>query len=217
MRRKPAASRFPLVAPGAALAALAALALLLTAPEALARTMGHTKDEGGEQAYRVTSARYDVPAVALTDQDGRSIQLAEVLGGPEPVAMNFFFASCRTICPVMSSAFSGMIEKLGPEAKSMRVVSISIDPEEDTPDVLRSYARRFSAGPEWTFLTGTQGQIDLVLKAFLADSGGKFNHQPLFFFRSPSGREWLRVDGLPGASELASIARKVERSPQAPD
>ena len=167
-------------------------------------------------SFRVTPVRYEIPTVSLVDQDGKSVPLSRALGGPEPVGLNFFFASCRTICPVMSSAFAGMREKLRKDGASLRLVSISIDPEQDTPEVLRTYAKRFGAGREWTFLTGTQEQIDVVLRSFLAESGGKFNHQPLFFFRDGAADQWLRVDGLAGAGDLASVARRLHLSPRTP-
>jgi len=167
-------------------------------------------------SFRVTPAKYEIPTVSLIDQDGKRVPLAEALGGPEPVGLNFFFASCRTICPVMSSAFAGMREKLGKDGRSLRLVSISIDPDQDTPEVLRSYATRYGAGRGWTFLTGTQEQIDAVLRSFLAESGGKFNHQPLFFFRDGAADQWLRVDGLAGAGDLASVARRLHLTLRSP-
>lgn len=209
MRNKTEHDRQRMVAAAVILGTIAALGSALPTTGASAVPI---KSETNGPSFRVVPARYDIPAVSLKDQDGKASELRDMLGGSEPVALNFFFASCRTICPVMSSAFSEMRQKLGPGARSIRLVSISIDPEQDTPDVLRAYAKRFSAGPGWTFLTGTQDQIDLVLKAFLAESGGKFNHQPLFFFRDPSTDRWLRVDGLAGASDLAGIARRVGRA-----
>ena len=64
------------------------------------------------------------------------------------------------------------------------MVSISIDPEYDTPEALNAYARRFDAGPQWEFLTGSLDDSIAVQKAFDADRGDKMNHAPLTLFRA---------------------------------
>ncbi len=156
-----------------------------------------------------TVTRIDVPEVSLVDQGGRTVSLPEVLDRREPVVVNFFFASCGSICPVMTATLSQMRESLGREGRSVKTVSVTIDPDQDTPDVLKAYAKRFSAGPSWTFLTGEPAAIASIQKAFGAETGGKFNHRALFFFRAARSDTWVRVDGLAGASDLAAEARGV--------
>ncbi len=150
---------------------------------------------------------YQVPDLKLVDQQGQTVSLGELLDERRPVALNFFFASCGSICPVMTATFSRMRKELGHDGEGLRVVSITIDPDQDTPEVLKAYAERFSAGPGWSFLTGDARNILAVQRAFFADSGGKFNHRLLYFFRAAGSKSWVRIEGLANAGDLANEAR----------
>jgi RNA polymerase sigma factor (sigma-70 family) len=187
-------------------ASLAALPLLAIKPSG---ATGATDQPPAPPRFSRVVTRVDVPSVAVVDQDGRTVSLPEVLDSREPVVVNFFFASCGSICPVMTATLSRMREELGRQGRSVKTVSITIDPDQDTSDVLKAYAKRFSAGPGWTFLTGEPAAIASVQKAFGAETGGKFNHRALFFFRAARSDSWVRVEGLAGASDLAAEARGV--------
>lgn len=164
-------------------------------------------DRGEAPRFSRSLASVAVPAVGLVDQEGRNVQLDELLDPRQPVVVNFFFASCGSICPVMTASLSAMREALGREGLDVRTVSITIDPDQDSPEVLKSYARRFSAGPGWSFLTGDAGTVASIQKAFGAETGGKFNHKALYFFHSAGTGPWVRIEGLAGASDLAKEAR----------
>ena len=153
--------------------------------------------------------RYAVPRVTLLDQDGRSVQLRDVLAPDRPVALNFIFTTCTTICPVMSATFAGLRERLGDGDGGLRMISITIDPEHDRPAVLKAYARRFGADPAWSFYTGSPEEVRNVLTAFEALAGDKVEHRPVTLLRSAHGEEWVRLDGLAGAGELAAVLRPL--------
>ena len=161
------------------------------------------------QRYTRTVSEYAIPDVTLVDQAGRKVALNELLGADKPIALNFFFASCGSICPVMTSTFSQMRKELGHDGDGLRVVSVTIDPDQDTPETLRAYAKRFSAGEGWSFLTGDAEKILDVQKAFFADSGGKFNHKLLYFFRAAGSKSWVRVEGLANAADLVGEVRSL--------
>jgi protein SCO1/2 len=141
--------------------------------------------------------RYAAPDVVLVDEDGDPVPLADALAGDGPVAMNFIFTTCTTICPIMSAAFAGLRGEPG-----VRLVSISIDPEHDRPRVLKSYAARFGPAPSWHFYTGTSEDIRTVLAAFDAQTGDKANHRPFSLVRRAGADGWTRLDGLPSARAL---------------
>ncbi|MGD8843139.1 MAG: SCO family protein, partial [Gammaproteobacteria bacterium] len=79
---------------------------------------------------------YSTPSVTLLDQNGQPVPLRELLDGDRPVMLNFIFTSCTAICPTMSATFAGVQTRLGDDAEKVRMVSISIDPEYDTPAAL---------------------------------------------------------------------------------
>lgn len=87
------------------------------------------------------------------------------------------------------------------------MISVSIDPEYDTPDALNAYAKRFKAGPQWEFLTGSLDDSVAVQKAFDADRGDKMNHAPMTLMRATPDSQWIRYEGFARADELAEEAR----------
>lgn len=159
--------------------------------------------------YVRSQHEYSVPEVTLRDQSGRPVPIAELLETPGPLAVNFIFTTCTTICPVMTATFAQVKRELGPEAGRIRLVSITIDPEHDTPAVLADYAKRFGAAPDWSFLTGSPGDVERVLRAFDAWPGSKAGHRPITLLRRGSQDGWVRLEGLGSGAALAEQVRTV--------
>ena len=98
-----------------------------------------------------------VPEFRFTNQDGRTITRADLLG--KVWVVDFFFTRCPGPCPVMSARMAEISKELR-KAKDVRLVSVSIDPTHDTPAVLSQYAARMNADPSrWIFLTGPENEI----------------------------------------------------------
>jgi protein SCO1/2 len=100
-------------------------------------------------------------------------------------------------------------DKLRAEASKVQLVSISIDPEHDTPKVLKAYLKSYKAKPGWDFLTGSRENIERVTNAFNAYSSDKMQHYPLTFVYSPVQDRWFRIDGLVATSELMAEYKKA--------
>jgi len=159
--------------------------------------------------YKVSEESYTVPGLELLDRSGKSVKLQSLLGGDQPVALNFIFTTCTTVCPIMSATFAQMRRDLGSEADRIQLVSITIDPEHDSPKVLAEYAKRYDAPASWHFLTGKPKDIETVRRAFDSWTGTKTNHQPITLLRGKGEEKWIRVDGLASGSSLAKQARTV--------
>jgi len=159
--------------------------------------------------YSIVSQSYDIPSLTLLDENGHEFDLAGTLEGSRPVAVNFIFTTCTTICPVMSATFGKLSRVLGDESGDLLMVSISIDPEYDAVPRLKQYLETFRAPENWTFLTGTREEISTILRAFNALTGSKMNHKPLTFFRVPHSDDWQRVEGLASAGDLAREYRQL--------
>lgn len=114
----------------------------------------------------------------------------------------------------MTATLEAVQNRLGPEAKNVRMVSISIDPEVDTPERLRTYAKEFKTGPQWFFLTGTEADSVAAQKAFDVYWGNKMRHRPVTFLRPAGARTWLRFEGLSSASELMDVLRRDSNAGQ---
>jgi protein SCO1/2 len=146
---------------------------------------------------------YTLPNLTLVDQDGRRVAVSEVLDGAGPVAVNFIFTSCTTVCPVLSATFAALDGKQEGGAP-IRRVSISIDPEHDRPAVLKAYAAQFHAAPGWRFYTGDADDIRKLLAALDVYTGDKSNHRPVTLLREGRASSWVRIDGFTTAAQLVS-------------
>lgn len=196
------------VRPWAALA----LTLLLGACSAPSRPLAvaGTKDAPAASPVLGTDVlACPTPDVWLVDQHGRRQHLPELLGGPRPVVLNFVFTTCTTICPVMTATFSQVSRAMEGDLAQARLVSISLDPEYDTPEVLEAYAERYGAGESWLLLTGDARDVLAVLRAFDALSGSKMNHRPYTYARPAGASEWTRIEGLLSASDLAAELDRI--------
>jgi protein SCO1/2 len=158
--------------------------------------------------YQRSQAAYTIPDITLYDQHGQRVSLPALLSaGDRPVMLNFIFTSCTAICPTMTAIFAKVQAQLGGDAARVQMVSVSIDPEHDTPAELAAYATRFGAGSQWLFLTGSLDDSIAVQKAFDAYRGDKMNHTPLTLFHATPGASWVRYDGFADAADLTSEYR----------
>jgi len=148
------------------------------------------------ERYQRTIEKYTIPDVVLIDQDGNKVRLKKLLEAEQPVAVDFIYATCTTICPILSAGYANLQRKLGTDTTKVNLVSITIDPENDTPALLKEYLGKYQAKPGWEFLTGSRADIDRVMKAFDAYFRDKMDHKPLTFIRSPKDGSWIRLYGL---------------------
>ncbi len=201
-----------------ALGALA-LAALVAAPVVLAEESAgmaaddehahHHHHHEAPAGVQRSEASYALPDVTLIDQDGQRVPLRDLLDTDKPILANFIFTTCTAICPVMSATFAQVQQGLGADKDKVTMVSFSIDPEQDTPAALADYAKRFKAGPEWVFLTGSLEDSIEVQKAFDAYRGDKMNHAPLTLLRASPDAPWVRFDGFASAADLVKETRAM--------
>jgi cytochrome oxidase Cu insertion factor (SCO1/SenC/PrrC family) len=91
---------------------------------------GHEIPPGGVRRSEVS---YAIPDVTLIDQDGQRVGVRDLLSTDKPVLANFIFTTCTAICPAMSATFAQVQQGLAADKGEVLMVSISIDPEQDTP------------------------------------------------------------------------------------
>jgi protein SCO1/2 len=168
-------------------------------------------NEEGTNSYRRSLNYYEMPDVMLRDQTGKRVAFSRLTAYGGPILLNFIFTSCATICPVMSATFGQTQDDLARISDKYRMISISIDPEYDTPRRLRAYAKLHDARPNWEFLTGSFDNIFKVVRAFDAiyRADNKMYHRPLTFLRGNAGMDWVRLEGFLSSAELAAEYAKV--------
>lgn len=159
-------------------------------------------DAMASNGIKLSRADYAVPDIWMVREDGKRVKLPTELNDGRPVVLNFVYTTCPGICPMMSQVFSQFQEILGTRSSEVHMVSISIDPEQDTPSRLRVYAKKFNAGSQWQHYTGTVAASIAAQKAFAAYSGDKMRHDPLTLMRAKPGSAWVRLDGLATAEDL---------------
>jgi protein SCO1 len=168
---------------------LLALALLLF--PALAPAHG----AGGDKLLPVIGT---APPFTLTSQDGMPVALADLRG--KAVALSFIFTACPDICPMLTQKMVDVQDALGAEfGTKVAFVSITLDPERDTPEVLKDYAEFWGAKPEgWSFLSGSLEAVRDVTRRygvfFAKKENGSVEHSQLTSLIDAEGR--MRVQYL---------------------
>jgi protein SCO1/2 len=186
---------------------------VLARHEAVGAGTGTAAGEGQEHAQgpmgRARPVKVTVPEVTLTDQQGAEVNVKEVLEGDAPVILTFMFTSCTTSCPVMAATVAQVQRDLGAEAERVRFVSISIDPEQDTPERMRAFLATHGASARWRFLTGTAEKSHALQRAFDVYRGNKQAHPPGYFIRDPKSGAWWRIGGLASAEVVTGEYRRL--------
>ncbi|NOU12854.1 MAG: SCO family protein [Methylococcaceae bacterium] len=162
-------------------------------------------------AFTRTVVSYVTPDVSVIREDGKRLPFLKELDDGRPVIMNFIFASCSAICPMLSHVFSKVQTNLGKDSEKVHMVSISIDPENDTPAKLTEYAKKFGAGPNWNYYTGTVGSSIAIQKAFSAYRGDKMNHTSLILVRAAPGKPWTRLEGFVNPDAVVNEYRTLSK------
>jgi protein SCO1/2 len=148
------------------------------------------------------------PNVPLVTQDGKTVHLYDDLLKGKTVLVSVFYTQCQDSCPLETARLLQVQHLLGDRVgKDVFFYSISIDPEHDTPAVLKAYADKFHVGPGWLFLTGTKADVDLVahkLGLYYDPGLNRDGHTvDLMIGNEPTG-QWLRNAATDNARFLAN-------------
>jgi protein SCO1 len=149
------------------------------------------------------------PNIELTTQDGRKVHFYDDLIKGRIVAVDFIYTTCGYACPLETARMVQVQQKLGDRVgKDIFFYSISIDPEHDTPKILKDYMKKFHVGPGWTFLTGSKQQIDLLQKRLGVYTDPRINadgHLPHLLIGNDETNQWMRANALDNPSFQARM------------
>lgn len=169
-----------------------------------------TATQAENSGYQRTVESYEIPDVVVTNQHGVAVPFKDVIQSDKPVILNFIFSTCTAICPVLSAGFANLQQELGSKYQDVHLVSISMDPENDTPKEMSAYLKRYGAKPGWDFFTGPRDSIKKILMAFKAYTPNKTYLYPLTLIRSPKDGTWVRIFGIMSNSEFLNECQKAE-------
>lgn len=165
--------------------------------------MAKTSDESSPAAKYFSD-------VELTDQDGKKVRFySDVLKG-KTVVVNAFFTSCTSVCPPMNRNMEKIQEALGDRVgRDVFLVSITVDPEVDTPTRLKEYAQKFHAGRGWIFLTGKKENLDWALYKLGQYVEKKDDHKTIFIIGNEPTGLWKKAFGMANVAELIQVVESV--------
>jgi protein SCO1/2 len=126
------------------------------------------------------------------------------------VAVNFIFTSCTTICSPMSGTFAKVETLLG--KRDVRLISVTLDPETDTPARLAAWKKKFKGRAAWTLLTGRQEDIDSLGKALGVFTPDRVSHTPIVVVFNEANGRMTRVNGLANAQAILDAIDSVASS-----
>jgi protein SCO1 len=153
---------------------------------------------------------FSIPDTVVLDQDNRKLHFYSDLIKGKTVAVNFIFTTCTTICPPLTANFAKLQKIMRDRgAKDFQLISVSVDPETDTPEKLKRYAELFAAKPGWTFVTGTRADLEPVWRAFKVYTSNKLDHTAMVVIGNDTQHTWMYASGLSSAKELARAIDSV--------
>jgi protein SCO1/2 len=148
--------------------------------------------------------------VELINQDGKKVRFySDVLKG-KTVIVNAFFTSCTSVCPPMNRNMEKIQEALGDRVgRDVFLVSMTVDPETDTPARMKEYAKKFHAGPGWLFLTGKKENLDWALYKLGQYVENKDDHQTVLIIGNEPTGLWKKAFGMANVAELVQVVESV--------
>jgi protein SCO1 len=148
--------------------------------------------------------------VILVSQYGEMMRFYSDLLRGKVVVINAFFTSCEGSCPVMMATFASLQEWLGERlGTQVRLLSVSVDPQTDTPAKLKAYAERLKAKPGWYFLTGEKQHVDRALYKLGQYVEHKEDHTNLIIIGNETTGLWKKAFGLASTEDIIKLVESV--------
>lgn len=157
----------------------------------------------GQPAPSTLSVR--LPDVTVTDHLGKTRRLSGDLVRGRTTLVHFFFTGCSSVCSPLTAIVKSAKDELAAAGhREVQVVSVSVDPLNDTPARLAEFAKRLGVGgPGWSLVSGSPSATDALLKSFGVPLGGNLDdHTPMVFIGSDGGKTWTRAYGLAGPKAI---------------
>jgi protein SCO1/2 len=184
-----------------------AVQLFLVVTLVLARAGAHAAQQGTSDP----PAKQYFTDVVLVNQDGQKVRLYSDLLRGKIVVFNTFFASCKNSCPRMSAVFSDLQDRLGKRlSNEVLLLSLTVDPQTDTPEQLKAYAGHFHAKPGWMFLTGKPEDVQVALNKFGQKVEQRENHFNLYIVGNEATGLWKKVLPMHQSGEMRTADELME-------
>jgi protein SCO1/2 len=162
----------------------------------------------GEPTDLGQPARLDLPDVVLIDQTGASYQVVHDLIRGRIAVVSFVFTGCTTICSPVGVNM-GALDRLLGTSTQVSLLSVTLDPFNDTPERLATWRRQFDDAPGWRLLTGDPERVGRLLHAMRQDLPDIAQHDAFLWLGDPRTGSWTRVSALVSPETLAGLIRRL--------
>lgn len=144
------------------------------------------------------------PDLEVTDQDGRKLKFySDVLKGNQ-VVISFIFTACEDLCPVTTARLTQVKALLGPSVSpKLRFISLSVDPENDTPEKLKAFGEAFGTGENWLLLTGSKETMTAINAKLGNRTTARSEHRNEVVLGNEPDGEWARNSAFIEPERLA--------------
>jgi len=160
-----------------------------------------------------TGLEPSIPDVDVFDQDGKRIHFYSDLIKGKVVVISFLFTTCKLYCPMQGENLSKLQGALGARlGRDINLITVSVDPETDTPERLKAWGAMFGAKPGWTFVTGAKPEIDKVSMALTGAEAIKGAHSAVVYIGNDKTGIWTRAYGLHDLERFSKIIEEVTNS-----
>jgi protein SCO1 len=165
----------------------------------------------GQPAASGGPVRLDPPDEDLVDQTGAPHRFVHDLIEGKIAVVSFVFTGCSTICSPVGANMGALDEMLaGRVGAGVSLVSVTLDPFNDTPAQLAKWRAQFDSAPGWRLLTGDPDRVDRVLHAMRQDTADIAQHDAFLWIGDPHTGTWTRVSALAAPDTLAALIRQME-------
>ncbi len=163
----------------------------------------HHKAMQARPAQGGNAVKLELADLELVNQNGETVRFASDVVGDKIVVVDFVYTTCTTVCPVLSTLLSQVQNRLGDQlGDEVALVSVTVDPNRDTPQRLKAYAAKHGAREGWTWLTGPKPAVDEVLTRFGAYTSNFEDHPAMVLVGDGRSGEWTRFFGFPSPDQL---------------
>jgi len=154
------------------------------------------------------------PNYVLTTEEGKKVKFFDDLIKDKVFSINFIFTNCQNICPLETARLLEVYNQLGDRVgKDVFMYSITVDPERDTPEVLKAYKKKFNIGKGWKFLTGKKEDIDelrVKLGLYIADldeslPDGQIDHNISLVMGNQKTGRWMKRSPYESSQVLSTM------------
>jgi protein SCO1 len=155
------------------------------------------------------AAQVSVPDVQVVTQTGQRLRFNSQLIKGRVAIVTSFFTSCTSMCPITQESLAHVAKLLGPSlGKNVVIISLSVDPENDTPGRMKAWAEKFHIGPGWRLASGTKADVQLLLKSLGLAVDLPQRHQSLLMVGNDASG-WVRISSWAPAEKLARLVESL--------